>query len=298
MTKRSAAKLLRADKRLPKSLPDHAIWQGDVEQLLNKLPRTSKFDFVLTSPPYNLGKEYEKKQTFRKYLRWQADVIEGVVGALRKGGSLCWQVGNYVENGFIEPLDIHLHPLFAELGLTLRNRIVWHYGHGLHCKRRFSGRYEVVLWYTKGDDYVFNLDSVRVPSKYPGKRGRNGNISSNPLGKNPEDVWAIPNVKANHKEKTLHPCQFPVGLAERLILALTKRGERVCDPFCGVASSGVAAALHERKFFGVEINSRYCKVGLRRINDALEGTSKYRPHDQEIYDHTRSVLSRHPGGNP
>ena len=110
------------------------------------------------------------------------------------------------------------------------------------------------MWYTKSDTYTFNLDDVRVPAKYPGKRsyrGENkGKLSGNPKGKNPEDVWEVPNVKGNHVEKTNHPCQFPVGLIERLVLSLTNEGDLVFDPFSGVASSGVAALLHKLKFLG------------------------------------------------
>ena len=109
----------------------------------------------------------------------------------------------------------------------MRNRIVWHFEHGLHCSRRLSGRYETIMWFTKGDDYVFELDPIRVPQKYPGKKyfkgPKAGQYSCNPLGKNPGDVWTIPNVKSNHVEKTGHPCQFPVELIERLVLALTRK---------------------------------------------------------------------------
>lgn len=133
--------------------------------------------------------------------------------------------------------------MFKEYKLQMRNRIIWHFGHGLHSKKRFSGRYEVVLWYTKSNEYTFNLDDVRVPSKYPGKRHfkgpKAGQLSGHPLGKNPDDVWNIPNVKSNHVEKTSHPCQFPVGLIERLTLALTNKSELIFDPFAGVASAGV-----------------------------------------------------------
>src|SRR5262249_24720879 len=161
--------------------------------------------------------------------------------------SICWQVGNYVSNGHIVPLDLELSPIFKKLGLKLRNRIIWHFGHGLHCKKRFSGRYEVVLWYSKTDDYKFNLDNIRVPSKYPNKKHfkgpRKGELSGNPLGKNPSDVWNnddfgevwdIPNVNHNHVEKTDHPCQFPFGLVQRFVLALTDPGDNVFDPFLGV----------------------------------------------------------------
>jgi adenine-specific DNA-methyltransferase len=190
---------------------------------------------VVTSPPYNLGKEYEKRRSRTAYYDQQKAVIEEAIRVLHPDGSICWPVGNYVENGEIEPLDIILYPIFKEAGLKLRNRIIWTFGHGLHCQNRFSGRYETILWFTKRDDYTFNLDPVRIPIKYPNKKHfkgpRKGELSSNPLGKNPTDIWDIPNVKSNHVEKTDHPCQFPVGLVERLVLALTDEGDAVLDPY-------------------------------------------------------------------
>jgi adenine-specific DNA-methyltransferase len=276
----------------------YSLWQSDVEVLLHSLPKEPIFDLVVTSPPYNIGKSYEKKTPLEDYLKWQERIIDLIIPRLSDTGSLCWQVGNYVDNGHIVPLDIEFAPIFKKHGLSLRNRIIWHFGHGLHNKRRFSGRYEVVLWYTKSDNYVFNLDAVRIPSKYPGKRHfkgpKAGQLSGNPAGKNPEDVWAIPNVKSNHIEKTDHPCQFPVGLIERLILALTNEGDIVFDPFAGVGSAGVAAALHRRRFVGTEIVPEYVSIATKRIKQALLGQAQYRPHDKPLYDHTRSNLSKIP----
>ena len=167
----------------------------------------------------------------------QERVIRECVRLLHDRGSICWQVGNYVENGEIVPIDTLLYPLFRAQGLKLRNRIIWHFGHGLHCKNRLSGRYETINWWTKGEDYTWNLDPIRVP--YPNKRhfkGPNvGKLSGNPKGKNPSDVWEFPNVKSNHPEKTSHPCQFPVELVERLVLSLTHEGDRVFDPFMTLA---------------------------------------------------------------
>ena len=275
---------------------DFFLWKGDVEKFLDEIPEEQKLDLVVTSPPYNIGKEYEKQVKLEKYLEWQEQIITKIVPHLSDNGSLCWQVGNYVDNGEVLPLDIELHPIFRKFGLKLRNRIVWTFGHGLHCKKRFSGRYEVVLWYTRSDNYVFNLDPIRVPAKYPGKKhykGPNaGKLSGNPLGKNPEDVWDIPNVKSNHIEKTDHPCQFPVGLIQRLILGLTNEGDVVFDPFSGVGTSGVAAAITGRKFIGCEIEKKYTAVAETRINEALRGEAKYRPHDKPLYDHTKSNLSK------
>ena len=282
----------------------YALWQGSIEGLLALMPQEPLFDLIVSSPPYNIGKEYESRQGLEHYLEWQKSVIDELVPRLKPGGSLCWQVGNYIEDNQIWPLDIEFAPIFRNHGLRLRNRIIWQFGHGLHTQRRFSGRYEVVLWYTKTagakDAYTFNLDPVRIASKYPGKRhfkGPNaGRLSGNPLGKNPEDVWSIPNVKSNHVEKTEHPCQFPVGLIERLVLALTNEGDRVFDPFAGVASAGVAAALHGREFLGCELKVAYAKIGLQRLQEALNGTIKYRAHDKPLYDHTRSMLSKAPIG--
>lgn len=280
---------------------DHAIWQGDSEKFLAALPEEPLFDLVVTSPPYNIGKSYEKKGALEEYIAWQKRIIDLVIPRLKDDGSLCWQVGNFVDNGQIIPLDIEFAPIFKTHGLQMRNRIIWHFGHGLHTRRRFSGRYEVVLWYTKTDEYFFDLDAVRVPSKYPGKRHfkgpRRGEFSGNPLGKNPEDVWNIPNVKSNHVEKTGHPCQFPVGLIERLVLSMTRPGGLVFDPFAGVASAGVAAALHGRRFWGCEILPEYASEGLHRIEAALAGNARYRPHDKPVYDHTQSSLSKMPGAD-
>jgi adenine-specific DNA-methyltransferase len=122
---------------------------------------------VITSPPYNIGKPYESRKALDAYLAWQKGIIKESVRVLKPTGSLVWQVGNYVDNGEILPLDLLLFPIFTAFGLRLRNRIVWAFEHGLHAKRRFSGRYEVALWFTKSDEYTFNLDSVRVPQKYP-----------------------------------------------------------------------------------------------------------------------------------
>jgi adenine-specific DNA-methyltransferase len=281
---------------------DHALWQGDALVFLKGLPEQPMFDLVITSPPYNIGKEYETRRGLDEYVKWQESIIDEIIPRLKKGGSLCWQVGNYVDDNQIFPLDIEFAPIFKKHKLQMRNRIIWTFGHGLHTQKRFSGRYEVVLWYTKTDSkkdvYTFNLDAVRVPSKYPGKKhfkGPNaGKLSGNPLGKNPEDVWNIPNVKSNHVEKTSHPCQFPVGLVERCVLALTNRGDLVFDPFAGVASAGVASAIHGRRFWGCEMMDEYAKIGKQRMKDALEGNAIYRPHNKPIYDHTRSPLSRNP----
>ncbi len=263
------------------------VYHGDCLRLLNQMPDES-VRLVVTSPPYNLGKEYEKRLRIDKYVEQQAEVIRECVRVLSPGGSICWQVGNYVDKGEIFPLDTLLFPVFRNLGMHLRNRIIWHFEHGLHCTNRFSGRYETVNWFTKSDNFIFNLDPVRVPQKYPGKKHfkgpKAGQYSGNPLGKNPGDVWVIPNVKSNHVEKTEHPCQYPVELVERLVLSLTNEGDTVFDPFLGVGSSAIAAIRHGRKAVGSELMTKYVAIARERIVGELAGTLKTRPMGRPVYD--------------
>jgi adenine-specific DNA-methyltransferase len=244
---------------------------------------------IVTSPPYNIGKAYERRSSLESYVEMQTKVIEECIRILHPQGSICWQVGNYVtKDSEVVPLDIVLYPLFKKHELFLRNRIIWHYEHGLHCSKRFSGRYETILWFTKGHEYTFNLDSVRVPSKYPGKKHfkgpRAGELSGNPLGKNPGDVWIIPNVKANHVEKTIHPCQFPVELVERLVCALTNPEDRVFDPYMGVGSTLVAALKHDRHGFGCDTMQEYVDIAKERIQALRDGVLRTRPMDRPVYD--------------
>jgi DNA modification methylase len=267
---------------------DVVLYRGDARELLKTIPRGS-VQLIVTSPPYNLGKEYEQRVVLEKYKEQQREIINMCIPLLRKSGSICWQVGNYISpSSEVVPLDIMLYDVFKSNGLVLRNRIVWHFGHGLHSSRRLSGRYETVLWFTQDNaEYYFDLDSVRVPQKYPGKRhfkGPNvGKYSGNPLGKSPSDVWDIPNVKANHVEKTTHPCQFPIGLVQRLVRSLSRKGDWVLDPFLGTGTTACAAIIEGRKAIGAEIKPKYQAIARRRIDAAWNGTLRYRPYDRPIY---------------
>lgn len=277
------------------------IREGDTLEECKSLPDSS-FKLIVSSPPYNIGKVYEKQIELKHYLEWQKDIITELVRLCTNEGSIVWQVGNYVENGEVFPLDIHFYPIFKNLGMQLRNRIIWHFDHGLHASNRFSGRYEVLLWFTKTEEYTFNLDAVRVPAKYPGKRhykgDKIGQPSGNPLGKNPSDYWAlicqeweegiidIPNVKANHPEKTIHPCQFPVELIERCVLALTNKGDWVLDPFGGVGSALIAALKHQRRGMIIDRHKQYLDIARERINLFQGGTLKIRQLGKPVYKPT------------
>ena len=286
------------------------LFLGDCLDLLKQIPDNS-VQLVVTSPPYNIGKEYEKRKDLNSYLFDQEETLKEACRILSNDGSICWQVGNFVENSEVFPLDILYYNHFKKHGLKLRNRIIWRFNHGLHASKRFSGRYETILWFTKSDNYTFNLDSVRIPSKYPGKRHfkgpKRGLPSCNPLGKNPSDVWEfvakewdeelwdIPNVKANHPEKTIHPCQYPIELIERCVLALTNEDDWVLDPYCGAGAAIIAALKNNRKAAGIDKETEYIFIAKQRIKDFYNGRLKIRPMGKPVYEPTgREKVSQIP----
>ena len=266
--------------------PESKIACADNLEWLATLPKSSA-QLIVTSPPYNTGKRYERRLAMADYMAAKELVVDACLRVLAPGGSICWQVGNHVRDGEVFPLDILLYPMFVKRGLRLRNRIVWHFEHGLHCSKRLSGRHETILWFTS-EQYYFDLDSLRIPQKYPNKRHfkgpKAGQLSCNPLGKNPGDVWSIPNVKANHCEKTAHPCQFPVELAERLVLGLSRPGDVVLDPFLGAGTTIIAALMHGRHGWGCDVMPEYVAIAEDRVRQFRDGTLKTRPMGRAIFD--------------
>jgi DNA modification methylase len=271
---------------------------GDALEWLAALP-DKHFALAVTSPPYNIGKPYEtdKRWSLKEYLAFVEETVARLIPKITDTGSICWQVGNYVKSGEVFPLDIYTHDFFRSRGMKLRNRIIWRFNFGHNANARFSGRYETVLWFSKADKYTFNLDPVRVPQLYPGKRhsstkGRLAGLpSGNPRGKNPADfwefsgenafrrdpIWDVPNVKSNHPEHTFHPCQFPIELAERCILALSKKGQRVIDPFVGAGTTVIAAAKNGRIGVGIDSDPKYIKLARSRLQQLVEGQLPMRP---------------------
>lgn len=281
------------------------LYNGDCLELLKQMP-DGVVDLVVTSPPYCMGKAYEDPHDdLTTFFRKHTELLPEIYRVLKNGGSMCWQVGYHVKNNEVNPLDFLIHEVIKlhpnkeiSSNLILRNRIIWTFGHGYNATKRFSGRHEVIMWYTKGNILNFDLDSVRTPQKYPGKKhykgSRKGEFSGNPLGKNPSDVWDIPNVKANHVEKTEHPCQFPVSIPQRLIKALTPSNGLVLDPFFGSGASAVAAALEGRRFVGADTERKYCDIAEARTEEVFAGTIRYR-EDRPVYvPDPRQAVARRP----
>ena len=261
-------------------LPQIQLVTSDATAFLRNIP-TASVDLFVTSPPYFLGKEYDRSANVGDFNAELTAILEEAHRVVVDGGSMCWQVGYHVRNNVVVPLDVLVYNLVAKYPeFTLRNRIVWTFGHGAHAPRRFSGRHETILWFTKGEGYHFDLDSVRIPQKYPGKKSykgpRKGQWSGNPQGKNPEDVWDIPNVKAGHVEKTEHPCQYPVALVRRLVKALTPEGGLVVDPYMGVGSTALACKLEGRRFAGCDLESTYVESARARLKQLAAGDLKLR----------------------
>lgn len=263
------------------------LYRGDCFDLIAELPDDS-VDLVVTSPPYCTGMEYERAKTVQDFLEAHRKILPEIVRVTKPGGSICWQVGYHVSKRVVYPLDYAVFSILdGSRDVILRNRIVWSFAHGLHNSSRFSGRHETLLWYTKGDRYYFDLDAVRVPQKYPGKRHykgpTKGEFSGNPLGKNPGDVWDIPNVKGNHIEKVGHPCQFPVAMVQRLVRALCPNNGIVFDPYMGAGSSGVAAMAEGRRFIGAELEKKYFGLASARLEATARGDATFRPIERPIF---------------
>lgn len=280
---------------------NYSIIQWDSFKLIKK-EKAWSLNLIITSPPYNIWKSYEIKKSLDEYLQPYKNFAKNCFEKLSDSWSLCWEVGNFVKDWEVYPLDIYFYEIFKSVWFKLRNRIIWHFEHWLHSKNRLSWRYETILWFTKSDNYVFNLDLIRVPSKYPGKLhykwDKKWQPSWNPLWKNPSDfwkiieddrnnlIWDIPNVKANHPEKTEHPCQFPIELIQRCVLALTNEWDVVLDPFSWVWSSIIAALLHNRKAIWYEMLNEYVDCSIQRIKLFNEWKLKIRPLWKPVFQPT------------
>jgi len=255
------------------------LFHGDCLDFLKQIP-DSKAKLVVTSPPYNIGQEYEEKRPLDDYIDWQSKVILECTRILHEEGSICWQVGSYTKRGEYYPLDILLYDQFKKLRLILQNRIIWYFRSSRPFGLPLSNKYETILWFSKKKQCLYNLDPIRIPRIYapkiywrPAKKKLSG---GNPLGKNPGNVWLIPHVQNNHPERTVHPCQFPIALIERLVLALTNPGDLVVDPFIGSGTTAIASLLHNRRCAGSDKVKKYVDIAKERIQIMSNGNLKYK----------------------
>ncbi|MCR9212779.1 MAG: site-specific DNA-methyltransferase [Proteobacteria bacterium] len=242
-----------------------ALICGNATEEMAKLPAAS-IDLVVADPPYNLGKNYGNNIDSKDRLEYQAftaDWVREAIRLLKPGGSLYCFMGVK----FIARLYVLLE---EELGLTPQGWITWHYTQGMGRKRGFSPRHEDILWFSKGDDAVFNLDEVRVPQKYYRKR-------NNMAGANPGDVWQFSHVHYCAAERLPHPTQKPEALLERIIAASSNPGDRVLDPFLGSGTTARVAQVLGREATGIEINPDYIEMAKTRLNEPFDGFDSIDP---------------------
>lgn len=251
------------------------IYKGDSLKLLDALYK-NKFviDLALTSPPYNIGKEYEIQMSVTDYIEWCQIWMSQIYSITKMTGSFWLNVGylEVPEKGLCVPIS---YLLWDKSNFYLLQEVVWQYGAGVSAKKRLSPRNEKWLFYVKNnDEYTFNLDDIRDPNvKYPNQK-KNGKYRCNPLGKNPSDVWEFPKVttgeKRSSKERTGHPAQFPLGVVERIIKASSNPAEIIVDPFAGSFSAGIAAYGLGRLFVGFEKEDKYCELAVDRFKKFKE----------------------------
>lgn len=263
------------------------LYQGDSLELLDRMFEANfRVALTITSPPYNIGKEYETSMERENYISWCSKWMEKVFAITKKNGAFWLNLGYFeIQNrGLCVPIP---YLLWDKSPFYLLQEVVWNYGAGVTTKKRFCPRNEKWLFYIKNpDNYTFNLDDVRDPNvKYPNQK-KNGKLRCNPLGKNPSDVWQIPKVTTGHKrsskERTEHPAQFPLALIDRIVKISSNIGEVVIDPFSGSASTGIAAIGNGRVYIGIEICENYCEIALNRFLQ-YEDEKKERSRQQNLF---------------
>ncbi|MBD1936758.1 site-specific DNA-methyltransferase [Microcoleus sp. FACHB-68] len=246
------------------------LYQGNSTEFLDKLSSTNlHIDLTITSPPYNIGKEYEHPMSVDEYVSWCSGWMHQIHKVTKATGAFWLNIGylQVPDKGLCVPIP---YLLWDKSPFYLLQEVVWKYGAGVSTKYRLSPRNEKWLFYIKNfQKYTFNLDNIRDANvKYPNQK-KDGKYRCNPLGKNPSDVWECPKVttgkKRSSKERTGHPAQFPLGVVERIIQASSNQVEIVLDPFAGSCSTGIAAFGLGRLFIGFEIRQDYCDMAVQRF---------------------------------
>ncbi|MCI0499716.1 MAG: site-specific DNA-methyltransferase [Planctomycetales bacterium] len=234
---------------------------GDCIELLNGIKEPFA-DLVFADPPFNIGYQYDKyhdKVEKNNYLAWTRDWMATCVKVLKPNGSFYIAIG--------DDYAAHVRIIGEDLGLTLRNWIIWHYTFGQQTKAKFARSYTHIFYFVKNPKhYVFNDLAVRLPSDrqlvYKDKR-------SNATGKIPNDVWdTYSRVCGTFNERQgWHPCQMPELLLGRIIAVSSNPGDLVLDPFNGSGTTAAAAMQLGREYFGIDISNEYVKKTQQRLKD-------------------------------
>lgn len=256
---------------------DYDIAFGDSRELLKKIP-DGTVRMAVTSPPYNIGKPYGKytdKVTLEEWTELITDITHELYRILTPDGSFFLNLSPvpYGTKKEILPLPFIGYSIFKNEGFYLRNMITWTFNNMQNCSRRLSGRYENILWGVKDlDNYIFNLDDVRIPYISQNDKRLEGGS-----GRNPTDVWYFNRVNNVTKKKMnlSHPTIYPLNMIERIVLMSTHEGDTIIDPFLGSGTTAVAALKHKRKIIGFELDESYeSEIFMRISNEVNNETNK------------------------
>lgn len=244
---------------------DISIQTGDSLELMRGMD-TASVDLIIADPPYNLGKNYGNNHDirgFREYLQFSETWLQEAHRILAPHGTI------YVFMGF--RFISYLYDILDQrLGMYFNSWITWHYTQGMGRTRGFSPRHDDILMFTKTENFRFELDSVRVPQKYFRER-------NNMAGANPGDVWAFSHVHYSNPERENHPTQKPEALVARMVLASTKEGDIVLDPFFGSGTTPRVCQVLNRRCIAIDLNPEYAKLARRRLAKPFEGFDSIDP---------------------
>ncbi|MBO1902245.1 site-specific DNA-methyltransferase [Leucobacter weissii] len=255
---------------------DFVLFNMDSLDLMSRL-QSSPWDLTVTSPPYNIGKEYEATKSLDEYISWSKQWMSLVYDTTNSNGTFWLNVGYTPLHEGAKALPL-AYLLWNLTDFQLVQEVVWHYGAGVAGRKFYSPRNEKFLWFVRNlENYTFNLDEVRDPNvKYP-NQFKNGRRKVNSAGKNPTDVWSFPKVTSGRNrssvERTPHPAQFPEAVIERVVLASSNRGDLVFDPFLGSGTTAVVASGLGRVTVGSELREDYCELAVNRYLSAKEKRS-------------------------
>lgn len=243
---------------------------ADALEELKQIPSNS-IDLIVADPPYNLGKDYgndSDSREFEDYLDFTKQWTAECKRIITDTGTI------YVFMGF-RFISYLYQILEREHRLRFNNWICWHYTQGIGKKKGFSPRHDDVLVFTKSSNFYFNIDAVRIPQKF--YRSVN-----NMRGANPGDVWEFSHVHYCNENRQNHPTQKPEGLIERMVLASSKIGDTVLDPFSGSGTTLRVCQQLERNCIGIEINAEYVEQIKNRLEKSFEGFDSIDPRMERI----------------
>ena len=219
---------------------------------------------MVTSPPYNVGKEYDRDATLDEYLKFLGRVWREVYRVLVPGGRACINVANLGRKPYI-PLHSFIIQDMLKIGFLMRGEIIWNKGNSASPSTAWGS------WCTPANptlrdihEYILIFSKGTFSRKNPSKR--KPTISKEEFLELTKSVWTFPAISA---KKVGHPAPFPVELPYRLIQLYTFNSEVVLDPFMGSGQAAIAAIQTNRHYVGYETDENYSSLANKRINQFL-----------------------------